>query len=1245
VHHPTIEIQAKHGLTAGAALVEVLDRVRRFSDLQRPDERIVVVVDRASTRFIYTDLAADIDRLRSGRSDSLRADTCRLIESLGANGQSLLQLVQFVPIDVDRARDPEAKVALDLLAQLLELPSQIESAWAALRQDAAEICARRLRRTRQDLVTFLKGVGIKTKPPGPLQRLHSELDFSKELIRREDPETALAVLDQISVHLKVQQIDALVQYRYFQQRAASCLQLGRDRDALTFAQRALDHDANGVHALIVAALAELSTGNLNEAQSFAERAVSVVPTNPSAWVAQAHVAAVAGQPAPIPPPEVADTTEFRMGIAQSALNVADNRPALDLTRSLLSEGSRTTEVLVLRIRALSAQCDADVSLDLDAATEIDRLTTEVLDSGAAIPRITLRQLLLVRAAARRTLGQADDAEVDVRRAHDVDPEDPDVILQTAQTAMATHNLERALQILNRPVVESTPLLRAIRASVLAERGNEKEARLDIEAAVAAAAGAPNPDLVRLAAADAATTLKDVDLAERILRGLSGSALRGAHHSLVRARLAFHKGEMDAARALYRDAATRNPIQGNECLAELGSRLLGSGQPEEAVTVFEEVVSLPARALPAFVRSLILANRLQQAVSIIQEQFKRDPVPDWAIEYAAHVAMLQEDIDTLIAHLKMLVQRGKATVSAEIQLADSLLEVGRVPEAVDLLRSLPDRHPLSPRDDMGRAHLLRQAGCADEALPIAFRAFRAAPQDPEMHRGLVGFVLLSRVPPQTISEVGPDTYVHLQNTENNTTRQFTIYADEPVNPFVGELLLRDAETMGLAGRKVGDVIVANEGGWQEKKWKIERIMPASQRVVQDVMEHYEDRFPGAPFFLTGFKVGETPGIKDFAPIIASLQEQKEHTEKILNLYREHLLPLGFVASCLGRSIPAVMSYLSNAKQGESMILAEWADLEGQQQSRKAILEAGEIILSESSLHTAQYLGILDLLISRYTLVIARSLWQELKHQLAEAEEAVKEGRRMVEGGDIGFRLFQLKAGDPALVADRDRLLVLAKWIESHVRIEPRPLESFSRPVFQDEQMREVIGKPSVDAIALTLHKSRVLYADDLGLRRLIPFASGGRSFSSVSLIGGLADQGVFTVQQRDAHLLSLVKRRYAVIIPSDELLITAIADNPPRSDLEAAFSLLAPPSISATEAGWIAARVIRSMAVSPVQLVSIEYVCHIVLNAMSLSWPRRLCVQSFLRASMDLLAFLPNQLRIVRRVCDQFLRAMTFSAPI
>ena len=150
---PSVEIQAKHGLSGRQRLREALSRIRRIpSPTTSP---VVLVVDRTSSRWIHRILPDDLECLRQGRPDAIRKETGQFLGSLAPAEAEALKRLYVKVLDVDELEDSDSKWAISALQDLLKDPGGAEVAWKLLRDDATTVCKRRLNRTASDLRQLL----------------------------------------------------------------------------------------------------------------------------------------------------------------------------------------------------------------------------------------------------------------------------------------------------------------------------------------------------------------------------------------------------------------------------------------------------------------------------------------------------------------------------------------------------------------------------------------------------------------------------------------------------------------------------------------------------------------------------------------------------------------------------------------------------------------------------------------------------------------------------------------------------------------------------------------------------------------------------------------------------------------------------------------------------------------------------------------------------------------------------------
>lgn len=1235
--HAIVEVQAKHGLTGGAKLTEAVFAVRDNSKTGDTME-VIFTVDRSSSRTVYRDFARDLERLRSGRTDRLKAEASRLLTQLGADA-SVLHRLFLVPLDMDAEQDPEAKFTFQLLESVLEDPQDRSSAWAVLLTDAGDVSAKRLRRTRKELVERLAGAGIKVRPPTKDERFMRQLDFSKRLLESGHARAVLKVLSTLEPDIRAENAAPHVHYRLLQHRAAALLALALPAESLAAAKKALDIEPFGPHALVIAALAAAQTGALDLANQYAERAITNAPENADAWAAKAQIAAAAGKLHTPPRASVEESDPYQLALAQIATRAGDWPLVLTITAGLLKRTVRPPSVLYLRATALLALPEEPgKAITLERRMDAERLATEAIE-GLDEDHPLMTELLVQRAEARSKLGRTGESNADLEFACQLDRDDPIAIGRLADAHASEGRFVEALQLLTSRVVDAHPALLLSRARALAASGDERAARRDLETALSRAEDAPKPDDIRLNAAVVAMMLSDYVLAESTLNTIKSDVRANERHAILWGRLAFSRRDPDVGIVWFRKAVELAPDRRQVLLVELGDQLLRHDRPREAVGVFDEIglSKLPESALGVYTRALMGANELTRAAKVI-EDLAVGQVPEWALAISVDIAIRRGDTRDAVGALERLAERHPGDRRVRSELARRLLEIGEPDAAKPHLDELAQDNTLTPGERIETAYLLKQAGRNDEAVALAFRAFRSAPHDPSIHRG---FATLMMVNPPAIPlpmEVGPDTYVRLVG-DDGSERAYVIYAQGSIDPLRNELSAADAASVGYLGKRVDEVVTVNAGTWQETRWTVAEVLPAVVYAFRDVVGHYQERFPGEPFFVTSFKVSDETSVRFLAPLISSLQARRAGAEEAFRLYHESTLPLGFVSRVLGASIADVMSAATAKDPDLGPLFVDWPDAEGQDESRDAARHATQVVITRSALETLADLDMLDRVAGAYVWVGPQSLLNLLNHELAVAEESQDVGLRFVTSGPTGVLPVELSPGDPHLVDRTKRAARILEWFTSNARIDMRPLETIPAVGSREEETGNSIGQDSYDAVCLAEHLGGTMFADDLGLRRFLPKGSRARSFSTTAVLPILAERGLISADERDQMLLQLLEKKHAVIAPTPSLLNVAIRKSEGvMSSVSRAFSLLGGPAQDLSAAARVVAEVLKMQVLASVQTIDVEKLVNTALAAMAPRWG---AVASANAVSMEvarLLKLFPQQVERVRSVATAFVKA-------
>jgi tetratricopeptide (TPR) repeat protein len=1221
------ELQVKHGLNAGK---EFEDAVRSAAARWRQDSGpLRVVVDQSSSLRLRRTFADALTRLRSGR-DSPVPDEINEIRRLVGESHRIWMQLGVVQCDVDRSDDGGTKLAIEKLERVLVDPKQATVAWGTLCADGADLSARQGRRDRAHLVALLKAAGIEVRALGPNARWHDALDVSRLLAERRQFAAVLTHLNALERELEGANAEPRVWYRLHAQRARALFHLYEPAAAIASARRALESEHAGIEALWVLANASLELDRMADALNYATQAIEAHPDSDTAWIAMADVAAAGGQDAPLPPETVAATRPYRLTLCRLAAAAGKWARVMELSDALIAEGRRENELLLFRAQALHNTAEQGAPDSTNRRVDAARLLTELLQNLNDPANDITRMALVIRATVYAALDRDVEADADVATALERYPDEPDVIRVAAMRRGQQADLTGILDLLRHPVVDRQADLLLMRAQARAA-SDPAAARADLDNALALVPAAKRDEDMRVRAAMVALSLKQTELGHELLDGLDQPMAPGQLR-IARGLLAVAEGRHDEAEAQFAAAADLRPALRGEIMSSVAFELIKAGAQQQGLHILRDLgEAVPADALEPWVRALFAEGDLPGAAEVIERGLRQDPAPSWALAHAAWLAQRRADPEGAYRYLDALDSRGALMVDGRVRLVLALVQLGRMEETRAQLDALRATGNLTGVQLMEIATLLEMTGRINEGVALAYRAARTLPNDPDVQRAFSGMAMMGGRNWPSPTAVGPDTHVELRN-DSGATRAYSILTDEPIDPQRREITVEEARARGLVGLKPGDVQIDNPGaGYLEERWTVTRIAPASVAAGHDIAQHFHERFVNQPFYVRAFQFSEG-ALTEFLPFIRSMEDNRRHVTDLLTRYRDDALPLGVVAHELKVSIADLVDSFGREPM-VGQLYVEWIDAPGQAASRVAAQQAATLVVTRSALATAQALGILDVVSTTYALVAPTSLLLELREELKAAEREVVEGRhRIVPEPGAGFAMREISAGDPSLVARRDALKSLLSWTEARVRRDPRPANTIGAPDSEREQLRERFGTSSFDALGLVTHLSAPLYADDLGLRRLL---SGTASCSSLTLMDALVERGAISVEQRDDHVLALLLRKYVTVRPRPELLLLALRRlTLTAAEVELVFDLLATPLLTLGEAAAIGASTIRGAREGLYRNYDTSDVTRLVLRSLRKGFTGARGPIALRRAAEPKLAFFPEDLKQMQAACAE-----------
>jgi tetratricopeptide (TPR) repeat protein len=1242
----SFEVQAKHGLTGGRALHESLakmvDRVRA-NGLDWNEVDVVFVVDGTTSGTVRHDFAADLDRLRSGRSDSLSKTTTDAMNALGANAHSILRSLRVVTVDLDTYDAPHKKLAMHMLSTVLVDSSLIESAWASLTADANLACSMRLRRTRADLVALLAGSGVVVRRPSREDRWRHDLEIAKALRDRFATTQALRILADVERDMGMTSDSASPEVLRDLEISigATLLVANQLSDARRRFNRALQLTPGNPIAL--AQLAQIATleGTAGEADSLIDQAIANGPDHEIVWAAAAIVDQAAGRQFRSTPPRIAQSERYQLTRVNLAAQVQAFEDVLVLSSALLQQGRRPAAALVARAYALISTV-SEVASSNTAVREAIELTDEALQTLDPLVDPRARHALSIRAVAHRRLGDFDAEAKDLELLSAASPLDPNAILGRALRALRLGGNESALAELQNPATERHGQLLALRARIQVRLGDVNAARKDADAALQLSADADNPEYVRVRVAEVMIAFADNARARAILSGVVDQS-RDAIWYVTMGKLFLLEQDLNEATRAFEQALELSPLElRDDLVVECGLELLERKFFKQAIEILERVefAALEDEGRSALAKACLAAGEFSRADSILRRAIDLGAERPWVLALAAQLAVLREDPGSAITYLEKLVASGKATADAELHLARFYLQAGRSDDAVFMVERVLDREAIEPAERMSVAHILAQTSQLHRALPLAIAAFRDAPDRGYMHRGLIGLALFTpNVSPPAVETVGANTHVVLV-TDDEETATYTIFDEPPIAFNSDEFVVSDAAVQDLLGKRIGDTVIRG-GGWNERKLVVKEIKSIELHLVQDAMLNYERRFPNEPFIFA-MKVGTGQSVKSFAPLLSSLAERRKHAEEVLRIYRSQVFPLGIVAQSLGVTIAEVIQAITASKEVDESLFVEWADAAGQQKAIDCAMASFEnpaqVVLTESAIWNADQLGLLASLEGFPNLVVPQALVDDIAKRIADlTADSQRTSLGTVTSSDTGF-LFA-ERNEEQLNRTIDGWKRLLEWIAKHATVLPRPIEALHVPGTEEYRVRQILGAASMDALDLAAHTNRVLFADDLGLRRLLR-ADGEKSFGTPSLTAALSAVGKIHREQRERiHRQMLRSRFFAIrLLPDTVASFVTHEHVDGRAVVDRALTAVTLTSATLADAASSMVLTLRVLITSSIRSVEVSTTTTRMLESLSRRWSRIAVAIAVRREASRVLSLLPNELDEVERICAGFPRA-------
>jgi tetratricopeptide (TPR) repeat protein len=425
-----------------------------------------------------------------------------------------------------------------------------------------------------------------------------------------------------------------------------------------------------------------------------------------------------------------------------------------------------------------------------------------------------------------------------------------------------------------------------------------------------------------------------------------------------------------------------------------------------------------------------------------------------------------------------------------------------------------------------AQFRQHLGLGDE-LRYAYRARRLKSSDPEIHLAYVG-LFLNRSPDSAqnldIEEVAVGCAVKLADAKGQ--EKVFVIEDEAPDATRNEISPDDPRALMLIGRHTSDEIVFNPGEFDESRCPIVEVKSKYVHAFQQTLLEFRNWFthPG----LRAMDVRDD----DFSGFFAMLDRQYQRNSQVLGIYKEKILPLGALASLLGRNLFEIWGGLTHS-HGMRLYASTGAPARLAHED-ETLKKADALVLDLSALLTLNFLDLMDklpLLFDR--LIVPRPVIDELNDWLAPQ---VGEGKptMMVWRDERGYMREDVTE---EMLENRRRFLeYIREFINKSATVVPVN-KALDLPKEQVDQCETVFGIASMSSLFVAHELKLPLYTDDLGLSlRAGQQEWGVTGCSTPSVLLRMKNRGLFSAVRYWGALRTLILGNYFFISVNGDALM-------------------------------------------------------------------------------------------------------------
>lgn len=753
------------------------------------------------------------------------------------------------------------------------------------------------------------------------------------------------------------------------------------------------------------------------------------------------------------------------------------------------------------------------------------------------------EALIARSRLHTLINQDGAAKSDIETAYQTLPTHPDVLIQHAHLLLEMGNAEVAIEDLRKAIASGAGSHGKMNLASHLNRSGKHAAQIEAQGIFS-----------ELATHRAAPYQVDAAIyGLRVLFQLQGQSEAGGYVENLRSFCAptlFHvlagilanlSGERE--RALSCTEAARSNVNSDTTIAEiraLADLLATLGLYQQSLQQWERVIVSGING-PDLRKMLSCAERIGRHDIILKALKDLREAGVVSQDFFQYEIMLlaQYDPDEAIILLTGYMREHPADKVAKLRLSFIAYRVGRL-ELIQLDKEvLPPLEEIRP-EWLERLIQMMQAVAKNynDVVELAYKLLQTHFSKPEAHMAFLMSMGLSSGQKPAIAEVSEvviDCAVsYAENDDDNSSWVIIENTPHHENSSKYDIISpQDQFAQILIGRKIGDVIVLNPCGIQERAISIKAVVHKYIFVFNDILARWQIRFPDKHQIqqIREKNLSDSTSIEvPFASMLRLAKSNNEYVTELLDLYDKNPVPIHLLAKKLGfDDISTAWSLAIDRKR--QIRCAE----PGREEESVSMLQAGSsLVIDTTALATALHLELEDILPSMPNSVMCSYGLRDDLNRLVEYH--VRSNHK----GNFGYSNDQFvltEVSDEAQVIKAQTIIKKAEAVKSACKlINARALASLEQKA--REHLTELFGNATSEAIANASIPGVLLWTDDYVIGHEAQRMLGVKSISTPVLLAHWYRGGAISYEKYCQACARLLAWNYAPTPVDVDILVEA-----------------------------------------------------------------------------------------------------------